>query len=194
MTTLTQDQAVEAVNEAQAAVQVAEEKLEVVEEALAGRTYSGQYAKLDLDAITQNIAANIVDRAKVSETGIKLDRKSYYEIAEEQGIAKRTLESVEQFNEQFALGFHAVAADKALSTFKDNADAGEFTARADIGKNTTYKDTFRRFDSRTVPTGAGGERRIQETHGYHNPSIKTDYKGFESNRQAVHALAKDLLG
>lgn len=193
MTTTTQE-TVEVINEAKAAVHVAEEKLEAVEEAVVGRSYQGGFAKLDLDAITQGIAADILDKAKRSETGVKFDRKTFYEAAENRGISKGTVEAVEMFQEQYATAVHAVASDLALGGFKENAELSEYGVKAEMGKHTNYDDTYRRFDSRSVPSGMGGERRLQETYGYHNPSIKTKFKGFESQRQQVHALAKDLLG
>lgn len=194
MTTTTQETVAEAINEAQTAVQVAEEKLEAVEEAVVGRPYQGGFAKLDLDAITQNIAADILEKGKRTANGVKFDRKTFYEAAQSQGISKGTVEAVEQFQEQYATAVHAVGSDLALGGFKENAELSEFGVKAEMGKHTNYDDTYRRFDSRSVAAGMGGERRLQETYGYHNPSIKTKFKGFESQRQQVHALAKDLLG
>lgn len=195
MTTLTQETIVaETINEAQAAVQVAEEKLEAVEAAVVGRAWEGQYARLDLDAIQQNIASDLSDKGKRTDSGVKFDRKTFYEVAENQGIAKRTIEAVEQFQENYATAVHAVSSDLSLKGFKDNPELAEYGVKAEMGKHTNYEDTYRRFDSRSVSGGAGGERRLQETYGYHNPTIKTKIKGFENRRQAVHALAKDLLG
>jgi len=193
MTTEATKAAIEAIDEATKDLNDAQTKLEVAEEAIAGRSYSPKYAKLNLDEAQQNIAAGLLESAKTTDKGVKWNRKDYYDSAESQGITKSTLQTVERFNENFATSVHAVTAELALARFKEDPEAGEYSSTADMGENTRYEDTVKRFDSRSVSTGIGGERRLQETYAYHNPSIKTKYKGFEEQRKLVNNLAKDLF-
>lgn len=157
--------------------------------------YLAKISKIEVPALVQEIAHDINELATHAEGSMRVTRKAYYEAAKRQGIPRTTIETVEQFNENYAMGTHYLASDLALQHFDKNKDDkdSKFKVRAEIGANTVYQDQYSRFDSRYVPTGAGTERRLQETNGYHNPSVKVRYKDFATNRAAVHALANELF-
>lgn len=156
--------------------------------------WRGKHLRHSLNERVQSIAAGLAELGKEDGKGSKYDRKTYYKLAEQQGLTTEGVKAVERFNEDYAVAVHAVSSDRALDRFSNDKAVEEYAVTADIGEHTRYRDNYRRFDSRSVSAGVGGERRVVETHGYHNPVIRTEFKEFESNRQSVHSLAKDLLG
>lgn len=167
--------------------------VETTSEQLVSRAWQGKFAKLELDEYEQNIAAAIEDRWSENDKGGSLTQKDFYEVAKENNLERSVIDKVDRFKEAYAVGVHAVSADRSLKRFSEDENASEYSVRARIGLDTKYEDRYRRFDSRSVAAGAGGERKIRETYGYHNPSIETEHKSFKENRARVHSLAEELL-
>ena len=157
-------------------------------------TWKGNIVNHTLSARAQSIAAAIEPLTKDTAKGIQWTKKDYYSTANKHGFATEALKDIEQFNADYASAVHAVSADKALARFKGEPEVEEFTVKAVLGENTTYRDNYRRFNSRSVRNMHTGETSVQENYGYHAPSVVTKYEGFNDSRQAVHNLAKDLLG
>ena len=156
--------------------------------------WKGQHVNHSLNDRARSIAATIEPLVKDTTKGIQWTKKDYYTAGERHGYSAEALKDVEQFNADFVSAVHAVSADKCLARLTGDKDLEEFTVKAQIGENSTYKDNYRRFNSRQIRNPQTGETSVQETYGYHNPSVTTEVKGFNESRQSVHSLAKELLG
>lgn len=192
MTTAT-EQAVEVI---ETATQQIEEAVETIAQNEA-RTWKGNIVNHSLNARGQSIAAHLEELGTEDEKGVRFNRKAYYKTAEAHGFAPKYIKELEEFNGDYALAVHAVSSDKALSRFKDNPEVDSYNVQAEIAERTEYRDNYKRYYERSVSGGAvgsGAPRVMKEDYAYHNPSIKTEYRGFNENRKAVHNLAKDLLG
>lgn len=189
MTTVT-EKAVEAI---ESATQQIEEAVEVIAEVEHAR-WKGNIVSHQLSSRAESIAAALAPLVTENEKGMQAGKKVYYQVAEKHGYDPKVLKDIEEFNSDYAHGFHAVASDKALTRFRDNAEASTFEVRGDIGERTRYTDTYKRHYERSVSGGPERDRVIKADFGYHSPSIKTEYKGFNESRQVVHNLARELLG
>ena len=189
MTTVT-EKAVEAI---EAATQEIEQAVEVIAEAEHSR-WKGNIVNHQLNARAESIAAALEPLVTVNDKGLHGSKKAYYNVAEKHGFDTKALKDMEGFQEDFAHAVHAIGSDKALSRFREDVEAKEFNVKVEIGERTKYTDNYRRHDERSVSGGPGKERIMKSTYGYHNPSIETEYKGFNESRAAVQNLARDLLG
>lgn len=192
MTTVT-EQAVEAI---EAATQIIDEAVEVIAE-VEHAQWKGNIVNHKLSTRASTIAASLQPLSAVTEKGISANRKDYYNVAEQHGFDPKIIKDVEEFNSDYAHAFHALASDAAVTRFRDDVKAEEFSARAEIGERSRYSDNYKRHYERSVATGAPGSdapRAMKADYAYHSPSIKTEYKGLNESRKAVHNLAKDLLG
>lgn len=190
MTTATTNPTLEA-----AVSEVLEEaKVEILEAVELNTPWKGNVVNHALNARAQSIAAKIEPLGKETEKGITWSKQAYYGAAGQHGFVEEAIKDLESFNADYASAVHAVSTDKSLSRFKAQPEAEEYSVKAHIAETSVYKDNVKRHYSRTVRNPKTGETSVQETYGYHNPSISTEYKGFNDSRQAVHALAKDLLG
>ena len=183
MTTVT-EKAVEVI---ETATQQIDEAVEVIAEAEHQR-WKGNIVNHQLSARAESIAATLEPLVTVNEKGMHGNKETYYTVAEKHGFDSKAFKEMESFQEDFAHAVHAIGSDKALSRFRDDADAKEFNVKVEIGERTKYTDNYRRYDERSVSGGPGKERIMKSTYGYHNPSIETEYKGFNENRKAVQTL------
>lgn len=189
MTTVT-EQAVEVIEKATANI---EEAVEVIAE-VANASWKGNIVTHKISSRAEAIAAALEPLVVVNDKGLVASRKSYYQVAKAQGLDPQLIKDVEEFNADYAHGVHAVSSDKALSRFRDDVEAENFSVRADIGENSRYQDNYRRHHEYSVSGGPDKDRVMKADYAYHNPSVKTTYKGINESRQAVHNLARDLLG
>lgn len=193
---MTIEQTVEAVVEAveQAVEDAKADIAEVIEDAVVGRAWQGKYARLDLDAITQNTTASVAERLTDTGSGVKLSEKDALAIAQGEGVTKADFAKVDGFRERLALAVHAASTERNMERMKNDSEVTSASVKASLVGNVSYEDTIHRHKVLSVPAGAGSKERVEkEVYGYHNPSIKTRYPAFEKQRQAVHALAKDLF-
>lgn len=189
MTTVTEN----AVEVIEAATQQIEEAVEVIAEAEHAR-WKGNIVNHQLSSRAESIAASLTPLVTENDKGVHATKKAYYKVAEQHGYDPKVIKDIEEFNSDYAHGFHALASDKALTRFRDDANAENYSAKAEMGERTRYTDNYKRHYERSVSGGPGKDRVIKADYGYHNPSIETDFKGFNESRQAVHNLARDLLG
>lgn len=173
------------------AVEVIEEAVEVIERDYQG--YNPEYFKPELSQRAADYAAKLSAMTMEPGKSIRRTEKEFYEVVKSD-ISREDFERVRSIEEDYVNAVHAVASNEFLKRATGDKTVEEMKVSAKIGKSTTYEDNYRRFDSRSVSGGKDAERRQQDTYGYHNPRIKTEYKGFNESRVSVHNLAKDLLG
>lgn len=169
---------------------------EQVAEMLEERTYAkweGNHYKGDLNERASDFAATLSKMPTDTPKGIKFSENNYFDtIAKD--ATREEVERVRSIDADYAAALHAVSADTFLGRAIADPEVQTMNVVAKLGPNTSYEDSYRRFDSRSVSQGPKAERITQETYGYHNPRIVTAYKGFNDSCVAVHNLAKDLLG
>lgn len=159
--------------------------------------WKGNIVTHKLSSRAESIAAALEPLVTENEKGLSSNKKDYYAVAEKHGFDPKVIKEIKAFDGDYAHAIHAVGSDKALTRFRDNPEAENYEVRAEIGENTKYTDNYKRFYERSVAGGgpkSDAPRVIKSDYAYHNPSIKTEYKGFNESRQAVHNLARDILG
>lgn len=196
MTTVTENQEVNATEVAIEAIAVATEQLDHATEVLTEREYqeyNPKHYKGELSQRAADFAAKLSALPMEAGKSIRRTEKEFYAVVADD-VSRAEYERVKSVEEDYVRALHVVTANEFLERTTNDKSVEEMKVSAKIGANTTYQDRYRRFDTRSVSGGANGERRQQDTYGYHNPHVVTEYKGFNDSRVAVHNLAKDLLG
>lgn len=127
---------------------------------------------------------------------IEIDSNAYWEAMELNGVPKAQAKAYEEALANTIRGAHAAITDEAHYQFGEDADLDEIEVKTKFGGNTTYTDSYKRKNTRSVTTGApksGAPREDRDYYADNRPSITTKVSNIKADREAFHEQAAKFL-